>query len=376
MNRRKFIATSGVGAAAAAGAVLSNGPLSSTLAEAQAPRPAVARKPLLLKIGSNADPYDEADLIRIQRFGVKSIVSDVNQSEPDRRYPKVEELQQARELPDKHGITLSVFAAPKPAVRAILTGKDPERQREIEDFQTMIKNAAAAGIPCIKYNMALLGNLRTGRDPGRADTTMTSSDLEIVKKQNATLGLTDAGVVPADLYWERLTYFLERVVPVANEYKVRLAVHPNDSITPPGGYRGIDPVLARPEGLKRYVTIKESPYHGLNLCLGVLSEMHMNPAEEIFEPLTWLASRKKIFNIHFRNIKGNSQHYAECAPDEGVVDFTRAVLVLAQNGYDGHITPDHMVTAKGDTTGGQAYWAFVYGYIAASIRAAERQMNA
>jgi len=50
---------------------------------------------------------------------------------------------------------------------------------------------------------------------------------------------------------------------------------------------------------------------GLNLCLGVLSEMHMNPAEEIFEPLTWLASRKKIFNIHFRNIKGNSQHYAE-----------------------------------------------------------------
>jgi mannonate dehydratase len=101
----------------------------------------------------------------------------------------------------------------------------------------------------------------------------------------------------------------------------------------------------------------------------------MNPAEDIWEPLTWLASRKKIFNVHFRNIKGNRLHYNECAPDEGVVDFTRAVLVLAQNGYDGHITPDHNVAAKGDTTGGEAYNAFVYGYIAASIKSAGRQLN-
>ena len=101
----------------------------------------------------------------------------------------------------------------------------------------------------------------------------------------------------------------------------------------------------------------------------------LNPAEDIFEPLTWLASRKKIFNIHFRNIKGNRNHYAEVAPDEGEADFTRAVLVLAQNDYDGHITPDHSVNAAGDNTGGQAYWGFVYGYIAASIKAAERQLN-
>ena len=106
-------------------------------------------------------------------------------------------------------------------------------------------------------------------------------------------------------------------------------------------------MLSTPEGLKRFVTIKDSPYHGLNLCLGVLSEMHMNPAEEIFEPLAWLASRKKIFNIHFRNIKGNRLHFREGAPDEGEADFTRAVLVLAQNGYDGHITPDHNVAREG-----------------------------
>jgi mannonate dehydratase len=375
MNRRKFITTSGTGAAAAAATVLTNGPLSSNLLEAQARRPAAVRKPVLLKLGSNANPYSEADLVRVARFGVKSIVAGAQQSDPDRNYPTVEELLKQRELPDKHGIKMSVLSAPRSGVVATLRGKDPERQREIEDFQTAIRNAAKAGMPCIKYNMAILGNLRTGTDAGRSDTSHRSADLEIAKQQSAKLGLTDAGAVNADLYWERLTYFLERVVPVANEYKVRIACHPNDSITPDGGYRGVDPVLSRPEGLKRYVSIKESPYHGLNLCLGVLSQMHMNPAEEIFEPLTWLASRKKIFNVHFRNIKGNRLHYAEVAPDEGEADFTRAVLVLAQHGYDGHITPDHMVNAKGDTTGGQAYWAFVYGYIAASIKAAERQLN-
>jgi mannonate dehydratase len=375
MDRRKFITTTGVGAAAAAGAVLTHRSLGSDIVEAQAARPAASRYTLTMRLGSNANPYNEADLIRVGRFGVKSIVSSANQSEPDRRYPTVEELLKQRELPDKHGIKMAVFSMPKPGVRNTLLAKDPERQREIEDFQTAIRNAAKAGMPCLKYNMSLLGNLRTGYDKGRADTTHRSSDLATAKQESDKLGLTDAGVVPADLYWERLTYFLDRVVPVANEYKVRIACHPNDVIAPDGGYRGIVPVLGNAAGLKRYVTINESPYHGLNLCLGVLSQGMMNPAEDIFEPLDWLSSRKKVFNVHFRNIKGNRLHYAEVAPDEGEADFTRAVYILAKNGYDGHITPDHNVSAAGDNTGGQAYWAFVYGYIAASMKAAERQLN-
>ena len=337
-----------------------------------------------MKLGSNCSAYNEAELVRVGRFGVTTIVSGVTRADSTKLAVTTEDLMKMRELPEKHGIKVTVLTPPQLGSSHIdreqnpyiMLGKSPERDREIEAFQTTIRSAAAAGIPCIKYNMSLLGVLRNGqRSRAGLIRPTRSSDLELAKKTNATLPLTKAGVVNADMYWERITYFLERVVPVATEYKVRLACHPNDSIVPDGGYQGIDPVLSRPEGLKKFVTIKESPYHGLNLCLGVLSQMHMNPAEEIWEPLTWLASRKKIFNIHFRNIKGNRLHFAEVAPDEGEADFTRAVLVLAQNGYDGHITPDHNVAAKGDNTGGQAYWAFVYGYIAASIKAAERQLN-
>ena len=375
MDRRTFITTTGVGGAAAAAGVLTNGPLGAIAAEAPTPQPAAAPRKLRMKLGSNANPYDPADLMRIKRFGVASIVGDADQTDPSRRYPTVEEFKRMRELPDKMGLEMAVHSAPKPGVRNTLLAKDPERQREIEDFQLMIKNAAAAGIPCVKYNMAILGNVRTGTGPGRADTSHRSSNLKLVQMESDRLGLTEAGIVGADLYWERLTYFLERVVPVANEYKVRIACHPNDSIVPATGYRGVFPVLSTPEGLKRYVTIHDSPYHGLNLCLGVLSEMMENPKEDVFEPLAWLAARKKIFNVHFRNIKGNRNHYTEVAPDEGDADFTRAVHILAQHDYDGRITPDHMVSARGDTSGGQAYWAFVYGYISASMKAAERQLN-
>ena len=65
--------------------------------------------------------------------------------------------------------------------------------------------------------MSLLGVVRNGTDPGRSDTSSRSFDMEIAKKTNPTLPLTKAGKVDADMYWERITYFLERVVPVATE---------------------------------------------------------------------------------------------------------------------------------------------------------------
>src|SRR4029453_1995324 len=101
---------------------------------------------------------------------------------------------------------------------AIMLGESPERDRDIEDVQVAIRNCAKVGIPSIKYNMSLLGVLRTPRTAGRGNTRLSTWRLaeagEIAKKE------TRAGRVPADLYWERITYFLDRVIPVAAEHKV------------------------------------------------------------------------------------------------------------------------------------------------------------
>jgi mannonate dehydratase len=66
-----------------------------------------------------------------------------------------------------------------------MLGKSPERDREIEGVQQMIKNCAAAGIPCIKYNMSILGVLRTGSVPGRGDSIYTHFKLADAKANPA-----------------------------------------------------------------------------------------------------------------------------------------------------------------------------------------------
>ena len=95
----------------------------------------------------------------------------------------------------------------------------------------MIRNAGAAGIPSLKYNLTLLGVVRTGRVPGRGGASLSSFDYAQAKQEPP---LTEAGPMPADIYWDRITYFLKRVVPVAEESKVKIALHPQDPGMPRG----------------------------------------------------------------------------------------------------------------------------------------------
>ena len=57
-----------------------------------------------------------------------------------------------------------------------------------------------------------------------------------------------------------------------------------------------------------------SPYHGLNFCQGTVAEMLDGPAREIFKVIRWFGERGKIFNVHFRNIKGRKLDFIEAFP--------------------------------------------------------------
>jgi mannonate dehydratase len=175
--------------------------------------------------------------------------------------------------------------------------------------------------------------------------------------------------VDADTYWERITYFLERVVPVAEEHQVRLACHPQDPGMPRGrGWRGVETVLGSVDGLKRFVSIAENPYHGLNFCQGTVSEMLQKPGEEIFDVIRYFGARKKIFNVHFRNIAGGFLNFRETFIDDGDVDMLRAMRVYKEVGYDGMMMPDHVPSIDGDPERLQGF-AFAFGYIKALIAA-------
>jgi mannonate dehydratase len=360
MNRRQFITSS-----SAAGLVAAEG----VTAKAEGERPAA--KPSLMKLGDQTAPTNDAHLKYLARYGVKNICG-YPEIAGDRLYAAVDELKTMIDLGGKYGISIDCTAPPflassfidKEKHPAIMLAQSPERDRDIEALQIFIRNCAQAGVPSIKYNMSILGVLRTGRKPGRGDALNHVWKLSDAHPETP---LTKAGHVDADTFWERITYFLDRVIPVANEYKIRMACHPQDPGVPPEGYQGVNRVLGTVDGLKKFITIRESAYHGLNFCQGTISEDLQNPGVEIFDVIRYFGSRKKIFNVHFRNIRGHRNDFVEVFPDEGDIDFVKAITVYKEIGYQYMVMPDHVPIAEADPGSLQSF-AFCYGYIRGLIQ--------
>jgi mannonate dehydratase len=362
MNRRTFFSVSGAAAATLGGA---------------SPKTASAAPPAraLMKLGCQSAPTNETHLKYLARYGVRNICG-YPEIADGRLYATVDELKRMRDLAGSNGISVDCVAPPflesshvdSEKHPAIVLAQSPERDRDIEALQTMIRNCAAAGIPSIKYNMSILGVVRTGRIPGRGDASLSVWRLQ---DAHPNPPLTRAGRVDADMFWERITYFLDRVIPVAAEYKVRMACHPHDPGMPPEGYQGVVRVLGTVDGLKKFISIQENPYHGLNFCQGTVSEMLADPGKEIFDVIRYFGSRQKIFNVHFRNIRGHRDDFAEVYPDEGDIDFVKAIQVYKEVGYPYLLMPDHVPQAPGDPNGLQSF-AFCYGYIRALIQAVDQ----
>ena len=329
-----------------------------------------------MKLGCQSSPTDDKRLQFFARHGVESICG-YPQDAGNKGYYSVEDLSRVKDLCEKHKVGLDLIAPPflasshidKTPRPAIMLGQSPERDRDIEHMQNIIRNCARVGIPAVKYNMSLLGVLRTEATPGRGGSTYSTWRLAEARSSPKFTRETRAGRVDADRYWERITYFLDRVVPVANEHRVRIACHPHDPGVPPGeGFQRIDAVLGTVDGLKKFVSIRESPYHGLNFCQGTVSEMLADPGKEIFDVIRYFGTRKKIFNVHFRNIRGRRNDFQEVYPDEGDIDFYRAMLVYKEIGSPDMMMPDHVPKHPDDPGGNQAF-AFAYGHIRALIQA-------
>jgi len=354
MDRREFLSLGGVCAIA----TIVPSRLNQPLAEKESH--GTSRK-AVMKVGTQMGPTSDEMLQFFARHGVTNICG--YPPRPGAKgYWDLDDLLRLRERVESHGIALDMIPLPLSSryITAaenpnIMLGKSPQRDREIGNICEMIRVAARAGIPAIKYNLTILGVLRSKPTAGRGGSSYSTW---VYGKARQSPPLTEAGLVPADLMWERITYFLERVIPVATEYKVRMACHPHDPGVPPEGFRGVARVLGTVDGLKRFVSI---------------AEMLQNPASEIFDVIRYFGARRKIFNVHFRNIRGKRDSFQEVYPDEGDVDMLRAMRAYKEGGYSGMVMPDHAPRHAQDRRGLQAF-AFAFGYIKALIQAVNAEV--
>ncbi|MBY5566452.1 mannonate dehydratase [Rhizobium leguminosarum] len=322
-------------------------------------------------LGTQVAARDDDDYRIFAQLGVKHI----NADPPGKPSSwTLSDLERHRDKVESFGLILDMIQLPLPSQPIekasypdiLLAG--PERDRQIDAVCKLIENAAAAGIPAVKYNLNLIGIPRTPDEPGRGGSLNASFRWDKTDQQ-AEPGL--AGVLSEDENWERIDYFLERVVPVAASNRVRLACHPHDPYTPPG-YRGVTRVLGTVEGLKKFVLMRENPYHGLNFCQGSIGEMLENPGKEIDDVIRWFGQRGKIFNVHFRNIRGGKLSFMETFPEEGDMDMVRSARTYKEVGFKYMLMPDHVPTVSGKDPTATAF-AFCYGYIAALLQVLESE---
>jgi mannonate dehydratase len=349
-------------------------PAAATLVGTAPPATAAPAKRARMVLGCQRAPTDERALSLFKRHAVDHICGYPSPSEGREAWTTAG-LSRLRERCENQGVALEMvefpFMASNPidpgARKAIMLGHEPDRQREIDEACEIIRSCAAAGIPAAKYNLNLLGVLRTAPTPGRGGSRYSTWRLAEAREEPP---LTEAGQVSAAQAWERVKHFLDQVVPVAEQHRVRIACHPHDPGVPPAGFRGVARVLGTVEGLRRFVAIRESPYHGLNFCVGSVAEMLQEPATQIFDVLREFGTRGKLFNIHFRNIRGRRDSFQEVFPDEGDLDMLKVMTTLKEVDYGYMVMPDHMPTHPDDPGGHEAF-AFAYGYIKALIQAVD-----
>src|SRR5436190_24003073 len=90
------------------------------------------------------------------------------------------------------------------------------------------------------------------------------------------------------------------------------------------------------------------------------------PGEQIFDVIRYLGQRKKIFNVHFRTIRGGFLDFQETFIDDGDVDMLKAMRASKEVGYDGMLMPDHVPKLVGDA-GAAPGFAVAVGYVMAVI---------
>ncbi|MGN6673285.1 MAG: mannonate dehydratase [Thermomicrobiales bacterium] len=266
------------------------------------------------------------------------------------------------------GLDLKVIeSAPASIMEPVKLGL-PNREERIERFCELITNMGKVGIPVMCYNwMAGFGWMRTSMTiPARGGALVTGYDHSLMQDAPPT----EYGTITEEALWDNMTDFLRRVVPVAEQAKVKLAVHPDDPPISP--IRGIGRILTNPDAFQRVIDTVPSPYNGITFCQGNFSAMQADVPAEIRR----FGKQGQIHFVHFRDVRGGPAKFEETFHDEGQTDMFATMRAYQEIGFAGPMRPDHVPTMAGEDNSHPGYEVlgrlFAIGYIKGLIEGVEK----
>lgn len=310
--------------------------------------------------------YGEDDPVTLEKIrqipGVCGIVSAIYDI-PVGEVWDFERIIKLKEEVEVAGLELSVIES-VPVHEDIKMGCG-DRDRYIENYCQTLRNLAKAGIDCVCYNFmpvfdwtrsdlsfrladgsnALIYDDETVQrmDPVKGELSLPGWDSSYTKEDMKTLLESYSKISEEDL-WNNLKYFLDRVIKVAEEVKIKMAIHPDD---PPWSIFGLPRIITNKANIERFLRLYDSEYNGLTLCSGSLG---VSTENDIIDMIHSFAGR--IHFAHIRNIKitkdrcfEEAAHKTEC----GSLDIYGIVKAYHDEVFNGYIRPDHGRMIWGET---------------------------
>ncbi|MGO4937594.1 mannonate dehydratase [Fundicoccus sp. Sow4_H7] len=294
--------------------------------------------------------------------GIVSAIYDIPVGEAWSR----ERIRQLKDDIESKGLKLSVIES-VPVHEDIKLGK-PSRDRLIENYAETIRNLGAEGVNVVCYNfMPVFDWTRTDlafelpdgsnalifdeevaakMDPVTGELSLPGWDSSYTKEEMKNI-MDEYAQIDKEQLWDNLKYFIDRVIPVAEEADVKMAIHPDD---PPYDIFGLPRIITGQESVERFLDLYDSPNNGVTLCVGSYAS---DPANDTIAILRYALGRERVNFMHARNIllTGEGKSFQESAhPSEyGSIDMYEVVKALVDHDWDGPIRPDHGRMIWGET---------------------------
>jgi mannonate dehydratase len=308
---------------------------------------------------------DPVPLSKIRQIpGVTGIVTALYDVPVGSVWPK-EKLDRLVDTVHAAGLTVSVIES-IPVHEDIKLGQRT-RDRLIANYADSVQNMGAAGVAVLCYNfMPVFDWVRTdlamrlpdgsqtlayddralaGIDLSQGTGSLPGWAAAYTRDELAALLEAYRGVTEEQL-WENLAYFLERVVPAAEDAGVRMAIHPDD---PPWPIFGLPRIITNRAALDRLLKLVDREANGLTFCTGSLGCSSEN---DVVSMARHFASLGRIHFAHCRNVRitGERRFHEVPHPSEyGNVDMAGTLAALRDGGFAGPMRSDHGRMIWGET---------------------------
>ena len=307
-----------------------------------------------MKLATVLTPLNVTNMRLAAQCGVEGVVS---------RYPgpELRDLQDLKRRVNEQGLKLFSIEGYLP-IENIKTGTDHDGS-ELAAMKSLIRNMGHVGVPILCYNfMSGTDWVRTQLDaPQRGGAKVTAFNLADAEQAISlnTHRAAPPSVLGGEELWANLERFLREIIPVAEEAGVTLAMHPDDPPLPE--FQGKARIMNSVDSFERLMALVPSPRNAICFCQGTFATMGVDI------PATIKRLGQHIAYVHFRDVQGTPEAFAETFHDNGPTDMAAAIRAYRDIGFRGPIRPDHVPQLEGEEDGEPGYTMqgrlFAFGYI-------------